>query len=96
MSADTRWETFILKAVTDLGGHSGDWAQITDLRNLLDDRGTSRTAQDRHLKRLSMDGLIVLSGNPAQMLLTAADHAAAVIVGGQPCHLVTVTRRSPR
>lgn len=90
-AVNARWEKFVTSALTNLGGtpgHKGDWVKMTDLRATLDARGLSRAAQDEQLKRMSKEGKLHLSPRSARHLLTPADHAAAVRLGGEEQHWV--------
>lgn len=90
-AADTRWENFIHNAIETHKNIAG-WAKLTEIRKALNERGTSRAAQDAQLKRMSQEGTIVLAPESAQMLLTDADHQAAIRIGGQQNHQVIWNR----
>lgn len=91
---NARWDTYICDAIRTLitrnRGNVQDWVGLVDLRPILDGRGTSRTAQDEHLKRMSREGKISLAPESNRKALVAADHAAAVEVGGDDCHIVAI------
>jgi hypothetical protein len=71
---------------------SADYSPLTGLRTKLNMAGMSRDAQDAHLKRMSKQGQILLAPNSDRKNLTAADHAAAIHIGGEPNHLVKSTQ----
>ncbi|GAA2980594.1 hypothetical protein [Actinokineospora diospyrosa] len=88
MSVDTRWEKAIKDAIESLARKQGDWVGMVDLRRILDGRGTSRAAQDSHLKRLSAARKLHLAPESNRKALRDRHHEAAVTVGGEPCHIV--------
>ncbi|WP_051174410.1 hypothetical protein [Amycolatopsis orientalis] len=88
MSVNDRWDNEIRNAIASLERHKGDWVPLVDLRPKLDRRGTSRAAQDKHFKRLSQERKIHLVPESNRKALRAADHAAAVRVGGDDNHVV--------
>lgn len=86
---NARWDTYIRDAIQELGSQSpGDWVGLVELRHVLDGRGTRRPVQDEQLRRMSREGKITLTPEANRKVLTDTDHAAAVTIGGEPCHLV--------
>lgn len=63
--------------------------RLVQIRALLSD--FSRAYQDATLVQLQRAGMLVLYRNDRTNTLTAADHAAALTVGGEPRHLVYLT-----
>lgn len=84
MTATTRREAFILNQLTT------NWTALADLRPTLDMRGLSRQTQDDTLKALSRAGRIHIVPGDNRKALTQADHDAAVVIGGEPNHLVAL------
>ncbi|UJW36933.1 hypothetical protein L3Q67_45035 (plasmid) [Saccharothrix sp. AJ9571] len=85
MSADDRWTARIRDAIIDLELQPGDWVGLVDLRPML---APNRSDQDKHLKRLSAEGQLHLAPESNRKALQDTDHAAAVRLGGDDCHLV--------
>lgn len=92
-AVNTRFTRFIHETVDNLARQPGDWVGVIDLRAELDARGVSREAQDAHLTRLSAEGLIHLVPESNRKALRAEDHAAAIRLGGDDCHLIAWARR---
>lgn len=83
------------KALTeDVGkltaGRNTNYVSMVDLRKTLGARGLSRSEQDAHLKRMSREGKLHIVPEDNRKVLTQEDHDAAVRVGGEPNHLVTL------
>jgi hypothetical protein len=86
-----RWDQFVHDAIigaTARPFNDNEWMGMTELRAALDARGTTRVAQDDQLKRMSIDGTIILVPESNRKMLTDADRAAAVRIGGDDCHVV--------
>lgn len=90
MSVDDRWEEFVREQILDIASRPHDWIGMVDLRPRLDLRGTSRHAQDYHLRRLSLAGKLNLAPAPdcKQEVLREPDDTAAVYLGGDACHII--------
>lgn len=78
----------IRHAYTALTARAGAWVALTRLRTQLDD--LPRTEIDRALSELYRSGAISLIPEENQKVLTPADHAAAVDVGSQAKHLISI------
>jgi hypothetical protein len=87
-----RWERFVHDAITQVIANRSydynDFVGMTELRAALDARGTTRAAQDKQLKRMSIDGTIILYPESNRKMLTDADHAAAIRIGNDYCHII--------
>ncbi|SDD94911.1 hypothetical protein [Actinokineospora iranica] len=88
MTVETRWEQAIRDAITSLEHTRGDWVALVDLRPILNHWGTSRAAQDRHLKRLSLEGKVHLVPESNRKALREEDHDASLRLGGDDNHLI--------
>ncbi len=86
-AVNRRWDKAVHDVLTDLVPR-GDWADLVDLRAALDARGVSRDAQDAHLKRLSREGALHIVPESNRKVLTEADHAASIRIGGEENNLV--------
>lgn len=64
------------------------WARLATVRM---ESGLTRAAADAALHELHTAGAIRLEPQPHRHRLTAADHAAALLLGGEPRHLITAT-----
>lgn len=64
------------------------WVGLADLRPLLGDAPTDKV--DAVLKELSRTGQVHLVPESNRKALTAADHAAAVRIGGEDNHLISI------
>lgn len=78
----------IRHAYTALTARAGAWVALTRLRTQLDD--LPRTDIDHALSELYRSGAISLIPEENQKVLTAADHAAALDVGSQAKHLISI------
>lgn len=85
-----RWDKFVHNSIEQLTKSKGDWAGLTDVRRKLDDRGTTRAAQDEHLKRMSREGKIQLVPESNRKALRPEDHDAAIRIGGEDNHLIRI------
>lgn len=79
----------VVEAVLSLA-RPGEWVSLVDLRKGLDRKGLGRAEQDELLERLSRDGQISIVPESNQKALRAEDRDAAIMIGGEPNHLVTV------
>ncbi len=64
------------------------WARLATVRM---ESGLTHEAADTALTELHRAGHIRLEPNPNRQHLTAADHTAAIVIGGEPRHLATTT-----
>ncbi|WP_194166577.1 hypothetical protein [Mycolicibacterium sp. P9-22] len=78
----------IRDAYTALAARPGAWVALTKLRGQLDD--LPRTAIDDALAELYRTGAISLIPEENQKVLTSADRAAALEVGNQAKHLISI------
>lgn len=78
----------IRHAYTALTARAGAWVALTRLRTQLDD--LPRTDIDHTLSELYRSGAISLIPEENQKVLTPADHAAALEVGSQAKHLISI------
>lgn len=69
---------------------SGEYASMVEVRKELDARGMSRAEQDAQLKRMSKEGKLSIVPEDNRKTLVQEDHDAAINVGGEPNHLVTL------
>jgi len=83
-------ETTIATLYRQLAEKQGDWVRLADLRPRLN--GVARADVDRVLKAMSKAGRAHLAPDPDRKSLTAADHAAAIRIGGEDNHLLVVER----
>jgi hypothetical protein len=77
----------VRRAYADLAAEPEGWVSLTDLRRRLD--GLSRHELDRVLKDLDGHG-VTLIPEANQKTLTADDRAAAVRIGGEDNHLLSM------
>ncbi|GAA1989901.1 hypothetical protein [Amycolatopsis minnesotensis] len=81
-------ESSIRTAYRKLARSPRDWVGLVDLRPMLG--GASAHAVDAVLKELSRTGKVRLIPESDRKALTAADHKAAVRVGGEDNHLLSI------
>ena len=81
-------EERIRTAYRKLAGTSHDWVGLADLRPLLG--GAARADVDAVLKELSRGGRVTLVPESNRKALTAADHDAAIVIGGEANHLLSI------
>lgn len=81
-------ESRIRAAYRKLARSPRDWVGLADLRPMLG--GAPARAVDAVLKELSRTGKIHLVPESNRKVLTAADHAAAIRVGGEDNHLLSI------
>jgi hypothetical protein len=77
----------VRRAYADLAAEPEDWVSLTDLRRQLD--GLARHEVDQVLKDLDGKG-VTLIPEANQKTLTAEDRAAAVRIGGEDNHLLSM------
>ena len=77
----------VITAIENLGGVDGVWISIGDLRKI-----TNMESEDFDAAMIALAHRFSIIAAPEdnQKTITAADTAAAVKIGGQWCHLVTV------
>jgi hypothetical protein len=80
-------EGAIRSAYVQLRQPLGGWVSLTDLRPMV---GAPRSAVDDVLVRMSRLPGVSLVPQENQKVLTPADRTAAVLIGGQPCHLLHI------
>jgi hypothetical protein len=83
-------ESRIRVAYWQLAARPGEWVSITEVRRLLD--GTPTEQVDDALRRLERERDVHIVPQTDQRLLTPADRAAAVQIGGKDKHLLKVDR----
>lgn len=81
-------EKRIEAAYRRLAGRSHDWVGLVDLRPMLGGVATDRV--DEVLKELSRVGRISLVPESNRKALRTADHKAAVRIGGEDNHLISI------
>ncbi|HEY3754140.1 MAG TPA: hypothetical protein VGL80_33530 [Pseudonocardiaceae bacterium] len=81
-------ESRIRAAYSKLASTPGDWVGLADVRPLLD--GAARQDVDAVLKELSRAKQVHLAPDSNRKTLTAADHEAAIRIGGQDNHLLSI------
>jgi hypothetical protein len=81
-------ETSIRDAYATLAREPRDWVRLADLRPLLN--GASRDDVDGVLKDMSRGRRAQLAPDSNRKTLTEADRAAAVEIGGEDNHLISV------
>lgn len=90
-------ENAIRAAYRDLGGRPGgnDWVAIADIRDRLGEQYNRHEVDDalRRLEREPGNNIVPQSNQKA---LTQADRDAAVRIGGQDKHFITIDRAEPR
>jgi hypothetical protein len=84
----TEIETRIRTAYRKLAHSPRDWVGLVDLRPLLGDAPTEDV--DTVLKDLSRAGRVHLVPESNRKALTAADHDAAIRIGGEDNHLLSI------
>jgi hypothetical protein len=77
-------------AYHDLAGNPGDLVRLAAIRQRL--AGVDRAEQDRVLKDLDRRREIHLDPDPARNELTQDAHDAAILIGGEAKHLITIGR----
>ncbi|QWF83017.1 hypothetical protein [Amycolatopsis sp. CA-230715] len=81
-------ESRIRTAYRKLARSPRDWVGLVDLRPMLG--GASADAVDALLKELSRAGKVHLVPESNRKVLTAADHKAAIRIGGEDNHLLSI------
>ncbi|MEU4564343.1 hypothetical protein AB0F72_38675 [Actinoplanes sp. NPDC023936] len=80
--------TRIVNAYQALTDEPGGWVSLTRLRPFFGD--VSRAALDDALSRVSREPGVTLAPQSNQKVLTDADHAAALHIGGQDKHVLSI------
>lgn len=80
--------TRIVNAYTALAEEPGDWVSLTRLRPFFGD--VTAAAVDEALRRLSREPGVNIAPESNQKMLTEADAAAALHLGGQDKHLLAI------
>ncbi|GID31126.1 hypothetical protein [Paractinoplanes brasiliensis] len=88
MRAPSDLNARVLSAVQALAAKSGDWVSLRRLRPFFAD--VPREQLDEALRQLSDSGAVTIVPESNQRTLTAADHEAALRLGGQDNHLLAV------
>lgn len=83
-------EERVRDAYLDLAETPGDLVRLVDVRQRL--TGVDRAEQDRVLLEMDHRREIHLDPDPARTELTQDDHDAAVLIGGEAKHLITIGR----
>lgn len=78
--------TRIVEAIGDLSPRPGGCVRLTMLRDLLAD--IDRDTLDASLIDLDRQRIVQLEPDPDRAVLTAADRACSIELGGQSMHLV--------
>jgi hypothetical protein len=81
-------ETQIRHAYRKLAPKPGDWVHLAKLRPLLN--GASKEDVDGVLKTLGRRQEVTLAPNPDRKAVEADDRAAAVVIGGDENHLISI------
>ena len=81
-------ETQIRAAYRRLAPKPGDWVHLAKLRPLLN--GASKEDVDGVLKALGRKQEVTLAPNPDRKAVKADDRAAAVLIGGDENHLISI------
>lgn len=81
-------ETQIRRAYRKLAPKPGDWVRLAKLRPLLN--GASKDDVDDVLKVLGRKQVVTLAPNPNGKDVTADDRAAAVRIGGDENHMISI------
>ncbi|MBB4904676.1 hypothetical protein [Actinophytocola algeriensis] len=81
-------ETQIRHAYRKIASKPGDWVHLAKLRPLLN--GASKEDVDGVLKTLGRKQEVTLAPNPDRKAVQADDRAAAVLIGGDENHLISI------
>lgn len=88
MRAPADFNARVLGAARALASKPGDWVSLRRLRPFFAD--VPREQLDEALRQLSDRGVVTIVPESNQKTLTAADHEAALRLGGQENHLLAV------
>ncbi|MEU8242058.1 hypothetical protein AB0C07_27715 [Actinoplanes missouriensis] len=80
--------TRIVNAYDALTDEPGGWVSLTRLRRFFGD--VPRAGLDEALRRVSREPGVTLAPQSNQKVLTDADHAAALHIGGQDKHVLSI------
>ncbi|MEV4053029.1 hypothetical protein AB0J55_17740 [Amycolatopsis sp. NPDC049688] len=92
-TADTpeaRFDNHTTSHIEQLTRGKGRYASLAALRKALDQQGYSRSEQDTHLKRMNRERKINLVPEDNRKVLRQEDHDAAVRLGSDDNHLVSL------
>jgi hypothetical protein len=89
--SDIDGDTEVYETIAELGGDTS-WVALARLRPYLAALRIDRAHQDASLVQLSRTGRIVVASEDNQKSLRREDHAAAIWLGNQNCHIVTCQR----
>ena len=87
-SGDRTLETLIREVYLDLSAGPQDWIRLARIRPRLD--GAEKSEVDETLLKMIKTGTAHLAPDSNRKVLTEADHAAAVRVGGEDKHLLAI------
>lgn len=87
-------EDAVREAYRAAGGSGAPWVNLANLRDDLHSRGMSRGEQDAALAAMTLRRDAVLIPEENQKKITEADRAAALRLGGEDRHLISVERDS--
>lgn len=95
VSPQERAERHVRQAYAKLRAEEGrpdwaEWVSITRLRQELSARGMSREEQDRTLHEMAIAEGVSIVPESNQKALTEADRAAAIVIGNQNKHLISI------
>ncbi|UKD50875.1 hypothetical protein L3Q65_00855 (plasmid) [Amycolatopsis sp. FU40] len=76
--------------VAGLGKKRGEPISMIDIRSALDQKNLSRAEQDKAIKQLSKDGVLVVYPETRNAFRTKEADNAAITVGGTKNHLLTL------
>lgn len=88
MTTATTTENRIITTIRELATQPGDLVSLTQVRAAIAD--IDRTEQDRVLKAMDRARVIQLDPAPNRKALTSAAIEAAMVIGGEPKHLVSL------
>lgn len=80
--------TRVVNAYDALKGEPGGWVSLTRLRSFFGD--VSRATMDDALRKVSREPGVTVAPQSNQKMLTDADHDAALHIGGQDKHVLSI------
>lgn len=80
-------EALVLQGIEQAGGVAGAWASVSDVRKA---SGLDVADFNAAALRLAIKQTVVFVPEDNQKTLSEQDWSDAVIIGGCPCHLVTI------
>lgn len=84
----TRLESLIREVYYDLSVKPQDWIRLARIRPRLN--GADKSEVDDVLLKMMKTGTVHLAPDSNRKVLTDADHAAAVRIGGEDLHLMAI------